>query len=148
MEITSLVVSVLALVFAGGAVWYARGQKLAASASAREAKRSADAAVEAVGYQRREVERSRVVFVLEPSGGAAHLLTHQGTDDAYAVDVEVGDMYVDGEVYDFEVFRAGQTEPIYLSPGMAPGMRHVMVSWHQLPDLSDERSTTYLYVGR
>ena len=127
---------------------YARRQALASEDSARESTRSADAAQEVVSYQRDEVEHSRVDFVLESSGGEAHTLSHRGTDIAYGVNVDAGDLRIDGEVYDFEEFPPGHSERIYLSPSRATVTSHVTVSWHQVPELSDERRTARFYVNR
>ena len=44
METAALIVSILALLVAGGAAWYTRGQKLAADRAVEEAVRSADGA--------------------------------------------------------------------------------------------------------
>jgi hypothetical protein len=62
------------------ALWFARGQKLAADRSATAAEQSAlaasqsaDAAQETVRYQREDVERNRVVFVLQHVGNEAHV---------------------------------------------------------------------------
>jgi hypothetical protein len=148
MDIAAFVLSLIAIVISVFAAWYARRQALAAEDSARDSTRSADAAQEVVSYQRDDVERSRVVFVLEPSGGDTHMLSHQGTDIAYGVHVDAGGLRVDGEVYDFEEFPPGQAERIYLFPSLASVTSHVTVSWHQVPDLSDERRTARLYVNR
>jgi hypothetical protein len=154
METASFVISIIAAVFAGGAVWYARGQKAAADRSARASEQSAQAAIqsadaahETVGYQRADVERSRVVFVLEYVGSAAHLLSNTGTDPAYGVHVDTGDLGIGGEVTDYDVFGPGQTEEVLLSPSLASTTTHVEVSWHQQPDRSNQRRTVRLYAA-
>jgi hypothetical protein len=113
MDIAAFVLSLalIAIGISAVAARYARRQALASEDSAREITRSADAAQEAASYQRDEVEHNRVVFVLEPPGGAAHMLSHLGTDIAYRVNVDAGDLRVDGEVYDFEEVAPGQVEP-------------------------------------
>lgn len=148
MDIAAFVLSLIAIGISALAAGYARRQALASEDSARESTRSADAAQEVASYQRDEVERNRVDFVLEPSGGDTHMLSQQGTDIAYGVNVDAGDLRVEDEVYDFEVFPPGQAERIYLSPSMATVTSHVTISWHQVPDLSDERRTARLYVIR
>jgi hypothetical protein len=148
MDIAAFVLSLIAIGISAVAAGYARRQALASEDSAREGTRSADAAQEVTSYQRDDVERSRIVFVLEPSGGDTHMLSHKGTDIAYDVHVDAGDLRVDGEVYDFKEFSPGQAERIYLSPSLASVTSHVTVSWHQVPDLSDEKRTTRLYVNR
>lgn len=148
MDIAALVLSLIAIGISALAARYARRQALASEDSARESTRSADAAQEVVSYQRDEVEHSRVDFVLEPSGGEAHTLSHRGTDIAYGVNVDAGDLRIDGEVYDFEEFPPGHSERIYLSPSRATVTSHVTVSWHQVPELSDERRTARFYVNR
>jgi hypothetical protein len=148
MDIAAFVLSLIAIGISAVAAGYARRQALSSEDSAREITRSADAAQEVASYQRDDVEHSRVDFVLAHFGDAAHMLSHLGTDIAYGVNVDAGDLRVDGEMYDFKVFPPGHAEPIYLSRSMATVTSHVTVSWHQVPDLSDEKRTRYLYVNR
>jgi hypothetical protein len=144
MDTALLAVSVVTVVFTGGAVWYARGGKLAASrsaaaaeSSALEAKRSADAAHEAVGYQRDEVERNRVVFRLEPGSQEMRLLRNAGTHSAYCVHVDTGDL--GGEpVTDYDEFESGRAEPYVLPGSLASMTNSIVVTWHHLADCSDE----------
>jgi hypothetical protein len=139
METASLVISVIAVVFAGGAVWYARGEKLAAADSAREAKRSADAAHEAVGYQRDEVERNRIVFRLDPVSGEKYLLRNAGTHSAYGVHVDAGDLGFENDVTDYDAFESGRAEPYMFARTLGSTSSGIVVTWHNLADRSGER---------
>ena len=77
METASLVISIIAAVFAGGAVWYARGQKAAADRSARASEQSAqaaavqsaDAAHETVGFDPLPAQDARERAVHLRGGG-------------------------------------------------------------------------------
>jgi hypothetical protein len=147
MTIASFVISVLAVVVAAAAVWYGRGQKRAADLSAAEATRSADAAAQVADIERvrREEEvaaakRRRVRFVIVKEGGQAHLLRNVGTDTAYEVHVDTGGMGVQDEITDFDEFEAGSEHRYLLARTMGPGQTdHVVVTWHHLPDRSDEQ---------
>ena len=139
METASLVISVIAVAFAGGALWYARGEKLAAADSARAAKRSADAAHESVGYERDEVERNRVVFQLDPVSGHQHLLRNAGTHSAYGVHVDAGDLGFDDDVTDYDEFESGRAEPYMFARTLGSTSSGIVVTWHHLADRSDER---------
>jgi len=147
MDIASFVISCFAAVAAGAAVWYGRGQKRAADRSAAEAKRSADAAAEMAEVERArraeevaETERRRVRFELVPEGGSAHVLINTGTDAAYGVHVDTGNLGVMGEDTDFEVFEPGDQHRFLLSRRVdADLVEHVVVTWHHRPDRSDER---------
>ena len=115
--------------FAGGAVWYARGAKITA----------ADAAEEAVGYQRSEVEPGRVVLRLRHIGGISYGLVNDGTDTAYGVHVDTGELGVGEQHTDYDELHSGQDVGFLLSPDLATTSRHVTVTWHERPDLSDEK---------
>jgi len=145
MEIASLIISIIAVIVAGIAAWYTRGQKLAADNSVIEAKRSADAAHEAVRYQRADAERNRVVFRLDHASGQAYLLTNDGTDPAYDVDVDTAGMGIE-PVTHFDVFEAGHSEQYLLAPTLDVTDTTVTVSWHHERDQSDDRRRVRLPV--
>ena len=146
METASFVISIIAALFAGGAVWYARGAKIAAADSAREAKRSADAAEEAVGYQGTEVEPGRVVVRLRHVGGISYRLVNDGTDTAYGVQVDTGELGIGEQDTAYDELHPGQAEVFFLSPDLATTSRHVTVTWHERPDLSDEKRAARLII--
>lgn len=144
MEIIAIAVSGLAALFTAGSMWYAKGQKDAASRSADEAKRSSDAALEAVAYQRAEVERNRVRFVLEHMSNQAYLIRNEGTDPAYAVHVDVGDLGVHGQQTEFEEWPADHAEKFILARTLDSTTTHVEVTWHYEPDHSDSQQRARL----
>jgi hypothetical protein len=148
VENAAFAFSVIAVGVAAVAAWYARRQAHAAEDSARESRRSADAAQEAVSYQRDQIERDRVVFTLDQTSRGIYVLTNQGTDIAYAIDLDAGDLAAAGEVYSFEQFPPGHTEPIYLVLVAENATTHVTISWHQHQDRSDGKRTDRLYVNR
>ncbi|CAM3385628.1 hypothetical protein KIPE111705_05800 [Kibdelosporangium persicum] len=153
MTIASFVISCLAFVVAGIAAWYARRQAHAAEQSADEAKRSADAAaaMASIEEERRadevaEAERHRVRFKLEHQNAQAYLLRNAGTDCAYAVHVETGEMPARGEV-DFAEFPAGDAHK-YVFMKSWGGPDHIVVTWHMQADRSDAQRSVKLYLGQ
>jgi hypothetical protein len=170
METASLVISIIAALFAGGAVWYARGAKKAAADAAEEAVTwyarsrwtigalgairaargakiaAADAAEEAVGYQGAEVEPGRVVVRLRHIGGISYRLVNDGTDTAYGVQVDTGELGVGEQETDYDELHSGQAVEFLLSPNLATTSRHVAVTWHERPDLSDEKRAARLII--
>ena len=139
METASLVISIIAALFAAGAVWYARGAKIAAPIRA-------DTAKEVVGYQRAEVGRGRVVLRLRHIGGISYRLVNDGTDTAYAVHVDTGELGVGEQDTDYNELASGQAVGFFLSPNLAATSRHVSVTWHQRPDRSDEKRAARLII--
>jgi hypothetical protein len=136
METASFVISIIAALFAGGAVWYARGAKKAA----------ADAAEDAVGYQGAEVEPGRIVVRLRHIGGISYRLVNDGTDTAYGVHVDTGELGVGEQDTDYDELHSGQAVEFLLSPNLATTSRHVTVTWHERPDLSDEKRAARLII--
>jgi hypothetical protein len=146
MEVASFVLSLVAIGIAAVAAGYARRGAMASEDSARESMRSADAAQEAISYQRDDVERNRVVFSLEPVGHDGHLLRNDGTHSAFGVHVDTGGLGVDNPITDYDEFRAGQVEEYMLLLTMGVRTTHVTVTWHQQADRSDEQRRVELYV--
>ena len=137
MEIAAFVVSVIALGFSGWALWYKRRETHAAEDAAREAQRAADAAQEAVSYQRDEIERSRVRWELEPLGHGEGLLHNHGTHPAYGVRIEPGEgLGIDGNL-SIDEFPDGHAEPYIFMPS-ASSDNKIVVTWHNEPDRSDQ----------
>ena len=139
METASLVISIIAALFAAGAVWYARGAKIAAADTARGGGGE-------VGYQRAEVGRGRVVLRLRHIGGISYRLVNDGTDTAYAVHVDTGELGVGEQDTDYNELASGQAVGFFLSPNLAATSRHVSVTWHQRPDRSDEKRAARLII--
>lgn len=151
MTIASFVISCVAVLVAVGALWYARGQKLAAENSALEAKRSADAAAALVEIEseRRteevdEANRLRVQFNLVHHNKSAYLLRNDGTDSAYGVHVDSPDLIARGD-FDFAEFTAGEAHKFILGRSMGSA-DHITVTWHHEPDRSDSPRSVKLYV--
>lgn len=145
MDTASFIVSVVALCIAGGSLWYSRGEKLtadkaatAAGDSADAAQRSADIAEEAVTYKRGEVERGRIRFELEHSGGSTYILRNRGTDSAYGVQVELGALHGPGGPRTFDEFESDHAETYVLLRAFGSETTHLVVKWHHRPDRSDE----------
>lgn len=79
MAVAALIVSMLAVVISGLSVWYVRRQTLAAEDAAADARRSADAAAEAVSFERDEADRNRVDFrLVHAHGKAVYVLRNDG----------------------------------------------------------------------
>jgi hypothetical protein len=147
MEIAAFVLSLIAVGIAAVAAGYARRGALASEDSARESTRSADAAQEAVSYQRDNVERSRVVFTLRPTASNdTYVLKNVGTDTAYGVHVDVGDLLVESTATNFDEFPAGRAEEYLLLFFLGAETTHMTVKWHQQADRSDEERVARLYV--
>ncbi|WP_162830383.1 hypothetical protein [Amycolatopsis palatopharyngis] len=130
-----MIISIFAALFAGGAVVYSRGQKLATE-------RAAKAAEEAVQIQRAseqraadEVARKRIMWRLDPSQGDSYLLRNEGTHAAFDVSVDRGDLAVeDGAPVHFEEFDADHAERYLLVSTLASRTSAVTVSWREARD--------------
>lgn len=151
MTVASFVISCVAALFAASAVWYARGQKLAAEKSALEAKRSADAAAEMarIEQERRaeevtQAEKLRVQFNLVHHNKSAYLLRNDGTDSAYGVHVDAQGIVARGET-DFEQFAAGDAHKYILARSMG-SPDHITVTWHHRSDRSDSASSAKFHL--
>lgn len=148
MDIASLVISGLSALAAGIAVLFARRSALAS-------KRSADAAADmaTIDRERREEEvaealRNRVRFKLEQVSRDSWVLTNVGTNSAYGVHVDTGDLHVDESAqYDFDEFPAGHPERYLLLRTMGTMTGHVLVTSHHQPDCSDEPPREQRLVG-
>ncbi|MCK9876604.1 hypothetical protein MXD59_12585 [Frankia sp. Ag45/Mut15] len=121
--------------------------------AADEARRSADAEEEAtrIEQERRadelaDAERRRVVFRLRPLGKDNHALHHSGTDSAYGVHVDIGDLDSAGRQTDFDEIPPGLDHLLYLSQGFETATTHIVVSWHLRPDRSDSQQSVKLLI--
>lgn len=156
MVIAAFVVACLAAVAAAVSAWYGRGQKRAADLAAAEARRAADAAAETVRIEQArradevaDAERRRVRFELEPIGGprsSLHLLRHAGTDTAYGVHVDIGDLEGPEQVTDFDEFKADEERRLYLPRTMGTTTERIEVAWHQNADRSDPQRSVRLVI--
>ncbi|SDH61072.1 hypothetical protein SAMN05216553_13515 [Lentzea fradiae] len=151
MTVASFIISVVAVLVAMGALWYARGQKLAAERSAQEAKRSADAAADLAKIERDrrrdevdEAKRLRVRFNLVHHNKSAYLLRNDGTDTVYGVHVDAQNILIRGDS-DISEFPSGDSHKYVLGRTMDSG-DHIIVTWHHEPDRSDSPRSTKLYV--
>lgn len=106
--------------------------------------RSADAAQEAVSYQRDEIERSRVDFRFEHVNNHRYVLRNAGTHSAHGVTVDLGDLDGDEPVTTFGEFPAGHREPYLIQRLLDQTTTHVVVTWHYHPDDSDPQVTHLL----
>lgn len=156
MVIAAFVVACLAVVAAAVSAWYGRGQKRAADLAAAEARRAADAAAETVRIEQArradevaDAERRRVRFALTPvdeRNSSQYILRNSGTDTAYAVHVDTGDLGIDDQATDFDEFKAEEEHPLYLIKTYGTRTERVEIIWHQSPDRSDERRSVSLLV--
>ncbi|HET6752843.1 MAG TPA: hypothetical protein VFH23_02685, partial [Jiangellaceae bacterium] len=73
-------------------------------------------------------------------------LVNDGTDTAYAVHVDTGELGVGEQDTDYDELHSGQAEGFFLSPNLATTSRHVTVTWHERPDRSDERRAARLII--
>ena len=79
METASLVISIIAALFAAGAVWYARGAKIAAADNNEGEKRRRwlDTSAQRLGVAESWLRLRHI-------GGISYRLVNDGTDTAYA----------------------------------------------------------------
>jgi hypothetical protein len=152
MEIAALVIALLSAAGTVWAAWYARAQKVIAKEAAGDAKRSADAAAEVAKIERdrrsEEVaaaDASRVDFELVRRGGDSWLLRNKGTESAFGVHVDPGNLRSRGEM-DFDEFPAREARRyLFVRTLGSDQTDHVLVTWHHLPDLSDPPRQQKLY---
>ncbi|MBB4910561.1 hypothetical protein [Actinophytocola algeriensis] len=152
METAALIVSLLAVLVAGGAAWYTRGQKLAADRAVEEAARSADASersadtaesgleLQRVAERRAEeaAERTGVTWELLRTGNSTYTLYNRGTHAAYDVRVDLADLGgIGAGVESFDEFPADHAEQYMLSRGIASTTTSIVVRWHQRQDRAD-----------
>jgi hypothetical protein len=145
MDTAALIVSILAVLIAGGAAWYTRGQKLAADRAVEEAARSADAAEAGLEFQRaaerraeEAAERSGITWELLRTGNHTYTLYNRGTHSAYDVRVDLADLCgVGGGVESFDEFPADHAEQYMLARSIASTTKSIVVRWHQRPDRTD-----------
>ncbi|MBA0126321.1 hypothetical protein H0B56_12285 [Haloechinothrix sp. YIM 98757] len=137
-------VSLAALLISAGALWYSRGQKLAADRSARAAEESATAAAETADIDKARraeeldnAERNRVVWRLEHTGDMWYRLINCGTESAYGVQIDAGELIVE-EAGPFGEIASDGAEPLLLARSWASNADRIVVTWHHQPDLSDE----------
>ena len=164
MGIAALAISILAVLVAGVAAYFAKGQRDSASkaveearraanaaeASAAEARRSANADEESARLAREAANQNRVNFQLVNTEGRLHNLRNDGTASAYGVTIDnegnmcelEGDVQVDGA---FPEFRSDHMEEFFI---LGTSTSFITVKWHFLEDLSDEPQTKRLAIGR
>lgn len=147
MDGAALAVSVLALLVAAASAWFTLGQKRATEDAVAEARRSADAAQEAVSYDRDQVEHNRIKFVLYHVNKSRYAIRNEGTDTAYRVRFDLGGAGVQGSgETEFETFEPDQAESFMLAQSLNRQVTHVGVTWHQRLDYSDEPNRAKLLV--
>ncbi|MEX5637225.1 hypothetical protein [Parafrankia sp. FMc2] len=156
MVIAAFVVACLAVVVAAFSAWYGRGQKRAADLAAAEARRAADAAAETVRIEQArraeevaEAERRRVRFELVPVGeqnSGRYILRNSGTDSAYAVHVDTGDLGGGGQATDFDEFKAEEEQMLFLIKTYGTRTEYVEIVWHQNADHSDPQRSVRLLI--
>lgn len=145
MDIAAFVVSCLAVVCAAGAVWYARGQKHAADRAATAAEKAASTAIAAEERQQRAEERSRVLWSLTNVNKSKYVLAHEGTDPAYGVHVDAGELLTRGPT-EFDRFPPGHSESYLLSRAFGMSTDRIIVTWHHSQDLSDDQRRQELLI--
>jgi hypothetical protein len=147
MTVAAFVVSILAVLVAGGALWYVRGQKIVADRAAD----IADAALklgQAAERRAKEAEdRTRVAWALEHISGMQYVLHNHGTESAYDVHVELGDFQLrGGGEEDFTEFPADHAESYHFGRGIDSTQTSVSVTWRLQGDPSSERRQQRLVV--
>jgi hypothetical protein len=158
VEIASFIIACLSALAALLASWYARGQKkiaeratLASEAASVEARRSADAAVEVAEIERQrraeEVahdERDRIRFELVHGDKAKYFVQQSGSEPAFDVRIEseeFGPMRIA-----LPQLGAGQRRQIFVEKSAGTSAdAHILVTWHEHPDLSDPVRSQKLY---
>lgn len=145
METAAFIVSILALLVAGGAAWFTRGQKLAADRAVEEAVRSADAAESGLELQRaaerraeEAAERIGVTWELLRTGTSTYTLYNRGTHSAYDVRIDLADLGgIGGDAVSFVEFPANHAEQYMLARSIASTTTAIVVRWFQRLDRTD-----------
>lgn len=128
MAIASFVISVLAFLAAGTAVWYSHRQAVAAEASA-------DADQRAISLAEAEAAKYSPPWVLQWEAGSAYLLTNTGDEPVFDVKIDRGSgaNVVDGQL---EHERIGPRSAVRFLVFRAFGSEDhpVVVTWRRLPE--------------
>lgn len=147
MDIAALIVSFVAVLVAGSAAWYTRGQKVAADRAADAAEASLELARTADARALEDAQRVQVVWQLERTSQQAYVLHNHGTHAAHAVYVDLADLKMNGGGAEYiEEFAAGHAEQYFLARGLSSTTTSIVVTWHQSPDHSDEARKQSLHV--
>ena len=101
--------------------------------------------------RRRSDTRAQRLSLAESScgcgmGGISYRLVNDGTDTAYGVQVDTGELGIGEQDTAYDELHPGQAEVFFLSPDLATTSRHVTVTWHERPDLSDEKRAARLII--
>ncbi|MDV6014274.1 hypothetical protein [Haloechinothrix sp. LS1_15] len=145
MALLALVLSAVATVLAGVACWHVRQQAFEARYTARAARAAVELQHDLIDRMARAAEAKHVIWDLEPLGEATYLLRNEGTDTAYDVRVDVGDIACRGPVHVGE-FPPGHVERYQLFRPLGTVSDAVTVTWNQSSSLTDEPRTHQLPV--
>lgn len=147
MDIAALIVSIVAVLIAGSAAWYTRGQKVAADRAADAAEASLELAQAVDARALEDAQRVQVVWHLKRTSQQVFVLHNHGTHPAYAVHVDLADLKMSGGGPEhIEEFAAGHAEQYFLARGLGSTTTSIVVTWHQSPDRSDESNKQSLHV--
>ncbi|MBA0126467.1 hypothetical protein H0B56_13030 [Haloechinothrix sp. YIM 98757] len=145
MEWFALILSGIAVTLSATAVWYVRDQVRATQLTARAARAAVELQHEIERRTARAAEAAYVLWDLEPVGEDTYLLRNEGSDPAYDVRIDVGDMACRGPVHIME-FPPGHVERYQLFRPLGTVTAALTVTWNQASDLTDEPRTHHLPV--
>ena len=147
MDVAALIVAIIAVLVAGSAAWYTRGQKIAADRAADAAEASLELARTAEARASEDAQRVQVAWHLERTGQQVYVLHNHGTHAAYGVNVDLADLKMNGGGPEYiEEFTDGHAEQYFLARGLGSTTTSIQVTWHQAPDCSDEARKQSLHV--
>ena len=122
MEVAPTVVSIVSVLLAMGAVWYARRATAEVGRSARLARNLAGR------------ESADVHFRLDHISRHRYVLRNDGTGTAFGVLVDVGEIVLHEGSVRFNEFRPGHAERYMLIQPLEIRVHEVVVMWHDRPD--------------
>lgn len=134
MTIAAFVVSIVAVVVAALAGWWAK-------VSAAAAVRSADAAEAALALEQERAAKYTAPWRLSWLKGDTYALLNDGDENVYGVEVDPGGLpWIKGE-REHDVIHARAPITFMTTRGFTGGSDVITVTWHRTPDLSDDPHT-------
>ena len=133
MTVAAFVISILALVASGAAVWYARHQAASAKISAEAAIHSAAADERSIELAEIEAAKYSPPWVLRWEQGDVYVLTNDSDEAAHDVVIDLADLRV--AIGELTHDRIGPGSAISLMAGRTLGTRDdtTTITWSRLP---------------
>lgn len=128
MATASLVISILALLVAGAAVWYSHRQTAAAE-------RSADAEERAVVLAEAESAKYRPPWGLRWETGEAYVLVNGGDEPTFDVKIDLGPVVkMAGGELEYDRIGPGSAVRLVVIRAWSAPDHPVIVTWRRVPD--------------